>query len=361
MPAPLHRVAAALALCLAGTVVAQAAAAQTFGGRVLDRGTGLPLRGALVTLHDSAGAQHARAVADSTGIFYVAAPGAGRYRLRFSVGVGSAGETPLVAVAADGFEQGEYALDVDPDPVYFEFQVERAAAALVVVEPGYPPALQRRGISGRVVAQFVVDTTGRVVPATFTTVESTDSLFSRAVREAVVRMRFEPAQLRGRPVRQLVHEPFVFRSAAAVAQLAVGTTPADSGRARYEFEVERPVVARNTASPSYPSRMQAEGLGGRVIAQFVVDTTGQVEQETFRVIESTDVEFTIAVRRSLPRMRFEPAEVRGRKVRQLVQQPFVFSMGRGVQLPPSMRPGAPPFGASITDPTRRPPTGVPPA
>jgi protein TonB len=38
--------------------------------------------------------------------------------------------------------------------------------------------------------------------------------------------------------------------------------------------------------------------------------------------------FEQAVRSALPNMRFLPAEIGGRKVKQLVQQPFVFALQR---------------------------------
>ena len=50
---------------------------------------------------------------------------------------------------------------------------------------------------------------------------------------------------------------------------------------------------------------------------------------TFEVIRSDHDAFTTAVRNALPSMRFFPAEVGGRKVKQLVQQPFTFSLTKG--------------------------------
>lgn len=96
----------------------------------------------------------------------------------------------------------------------------------------------------------------------------------------------------------------------------------------FEFQVEKPVVSLNNAQPNYPGMLQSQGVAGQVIAQFTVDTTGRVEPNSFKVIESSHDLFTSAVRNVLPRMRFQPAEVGGRKVRQLVQQPFVFSIGK---------------------------------
>ena len=63
-----------------------------------------------------------------------------------------------------------------------------------------------------------------------------------------------------------------------------------------------------------------------MLAQFVVDTTGRVEVATFKVIRKSHDLFEAAVRSALPQMRFLAAEVGGRKVKQLVQQPFVFAL-----------------------------------
>ena len=65
-----------------------------------------------------------------------------------------------------------------------------------------------------------------------------------------------------------------------------------------------------------------------MLVQFVVDTAGRVETSTFKVLRQSHNEFEAAVRGALPKMRFLPAELKGRRVRQLVQQPFVFALAR---------------------------------
>jgi protein TonB len=102
----------------------------------------------------------------------------------------------------------------------------------------------------------------------------------------------------------------------------------DNNQTYFEFQVEKPVVALNNTSPTYPGMLQSQGVSGTVIAQFVVDTTGRVDVSTFKVIESSHELFTSAVKNVLPRMRFAAAEVGGRKVKQLVQQPFQFNIGK---------------------------------
>ena len=65
---------------------------------------------------------------------------------------------------------------------------------------------------------------------------------------------------------------------------------------------------------------------GEVLAQFVVDADGRYEPGSFKVLKSSHELFTQAVKNALPNMRFYPAEVGGKKVKQLVQQPFTFSL-----------------------------------
>ncbi len=66
------------------------------------------------------------------------------------------------------------------------------------------------------IAQFVVDTSGRVDMSTFRTVRATDELFVRSVRRALSEWRFRPAEAGGRRVRQLVEMPLVCRMKGSV-------------------------------------------------------------------------------------------------------------------------------------------------
>ena len=53
------------------------------------------------------------------------------------------------------------------------------------------------------------------------------------------------------------------------------------------------------------------------------------KRDSFKVLKSSHQLFTQAVKDALPMMLFRPAEVGGEKVRQLVQQPFTFSLSGG--------------------------------
>lgn len=109
-----------------------------------------------------------------------------------------------------------------------------------------------------------------------------------------------------------------------------GKGPVPQGDQPYfDFQVEKPVVAApGSQGPAYPDMLRSAGIEGQVLAQFVVDTTGRADMATFKALKSDNDLFTTAVKNALQRMRFLPAEVGGRKVKQLVQQPFQFSLNR---------------------------------
>ena len=97
----------------------------------------------------------------------------------------------------------------------------------------------------------------------------------------------------------------------------------------FEFQVEKPVVpAPGSISPRYPDMLRQAGVEGEVLAQFVVDTTGKAEAGSLKILKSSHDMFVQSVKNALPQMKFIPAEVGGRKVKQLVQQPFTFSISK---------------------------------
>ncbi|HEY4733739.1 MAG TPA: TonB family protein [Gemmatimonadaceae bacterium] len=82
---------------------------------------------------------------------------------------------------------------------------------------------------------------------------------------------------------------------------------------------------------SFPPSLFAAGVEGLVIAEFVVDTTGRIEDGTLGIVSSTAPLFTEAVRVALATASYVPAIKDGHPVRQFVQQPFEFSVNRPVR------------------------------
>ncbi len=268
--------------------------------------------------------------------------------------------------------------------VYFESQVNRpAVSAPGSSGPKYPSDLKAQGVEGRVIAMFVVDTTGRAEMGTLRVLRSSHPSFTAAVQEALPNMRFLAAQIGTRKVKQLVQAPMIFDLAndgipgdASIAEpLPTGEPPgvnvlepwrtvvlgpkdnasrpvplspptAERQPARpatasvqppqvaqngiyFESQVEEPVkAAPGTVGPKYPESLKNGGKSGKVLVQFVVHEDGKADIASFRVLKSDDPLMEAAVREALPTMTFVPAKIGGRRVKQLVQQPFTFSLSR---------------------------------
>jgi TonB family protein len=96
-----------------------------------------------------------------------------------------------------------------------------------------------------------------------------------------------------------------------------------------EFQVETPAMVRRAVAPVYQATLLRNRTEGEVLVQFVVNESGVPEMGTFRVVRSTNVEFTEAVRVAVQSTRFAPARLNGSAVRQVVQQPFAFALRSG--------------------------------
>jgi protein TonB len=114
--------------------------------------------------------------------------------------------------AAGGFSTGvETKTAVREDNTYFEFQVEKPVMqAPNSPSPQYPDILRQAGVEGEALVSFVVDTSGRADVASFKVIRTTHDLFATAVKNALPRMRFIPAEVGAQKVRQLVQQPFSF-------------------------------------------------------------------------------------------------------------------------------------------------------
>ncbi|MBA3918807.1 MAG: hypothetical protein C0516_09510 [Gemmatimonas sp.] len=79
--------------------------------------------------------------------------------------------------------------------------------------------------------------------------------------------------------------------------------------------------------PEYPTQLRSQGLMGRVVARFAVDTNGRVMPGTAAIVSETHREFGQSVCQFLKRARFQPVPVDGRKRTVTVAAaPFEFSI-----------------------------------
>jgi TonB family protein len=101
----------------------------------------------------------------------------------------------------------------DPAPVglYSARLVEEPPELLAAPLPVYPERLRQARIEGLVVLEVIVDTTGKVEPASIRVVQSAHPGFVEPARTYVRDAVFRPARVAGRAVRVLVRVPIAFR------------------------------------------------------------------------------------------------------------------------------------------------------
>ncbi len=93
---------------------------------------------------------------------------------------------------------------------------------------------------------------------------------------------------------------------------------------------ELPIPLVGNPPPAYPTVLARSHVGGQVVVEFRIDSTGVVDLASLRVVQSTNALFTDAVRGVLPQLRFLPAQLGEHSVGVTVRQPFLFTVRAGV-------------------------------
>jgi hypothetical protein len=100
----------------------------------------------------------------------------------------------------------------------------------------------------------------------------------------------------------------------------------DEGKVFVHTDVDRAAFPDSgmLVRPVYPDSLFDEMVGGRVIAEFVVDTNGKAIMDTFSAITYTHRQFVEPVRRAVREQHFQPAYRRNGFVMQVLHLPFDF-------------------------------------
>ena len=111
--------------------------------------------------------------------------------------------------------------------------------------------------------------------------------------------------------------------------VAGGTGPVDvKAEVFTEAELDDPVQVISMPNPRYPPVLQSAGIAGSVDMQWIVDTTGHAEGNSFKVLKSSHQAFEEPAREAVMKAVFKPAKFHGKAVRQLVQQRVSFKIGQ---------------------------------
>jgi len=217
---PLRRILLATAI-LALTRSAANAQPPAQSGLARDARLGTPLACLHVALLDSAERAVAHSVTDSAGTFVLVAPAPGVYRVGFEI----LGWERLVG-PVDTLRDGEMRERVYPltfgatgdgivpaaEPRGAGGAGWRSAAATIPdADIRFPKSMRESGTAGSVVAQYVVDASGRVRSDSWRPIASTHPDYLAALRAHAPAMRYDPARLDGQPVCQLVRNQVRFQ------------------------------------------------------------------------------------------------------------------------------------------------------
>ncbi|MEO8193047.1 MAG: TonB family protein [Gemmatimonadales bacterium] len=127
-------------------------------------------------------------------------------------GKGAAGGSSTGTEGSSGTKEGAGGgTAIDTNKNYAEFEVERQVTAISGTDVSYPESMRTSGAEGEVMAEFVVNENGRVESGTFKVLSSSNAAFTQAVKNALPRMRFRPAQIGKTNVSQVVQQAFVFK------------------------------------------------------------------------------------------------------------------------------------------------------
>ena len=240
--------------------------------------------------------------------------------------------------------------------------------------PRFPRELEDKDVIGESVVAFVIDTTGHVELETASFLNNARPEFEKAVCEFLPTARFQPFVVVDRKWRVLLVEMFAFNKLMVRDTARLRAASDLSARSQEEFstepidkvvahlvplphcdglasasgppsasappsDIQSSAVARFsdpeeiTAVPlasvkapivrpeiRYPRELESMQLAGAAVVAFVIDTTGAIEPGTVTFLNKPRVEFAAAVCMSLPRYRYAPVLVDGRKRRVLTVQ-----------------------------------------
>jgi protein TonB len=113
-----------------------------------------------------------------------------------------------------------------------------------------------------------------------------------------------------------------------IAAGIVGGTGPVTGEVFLEAQLDDPVQPISIPTPRYPPVLQSAGIAGSVDLQYVVDTTGHAEPNSFKVLKTTHQAFVDPAEEAIKKGVFKPAKFKGQPVRQLVQQRISFKSGQ---------------------------------
>ena len=170
-------------------------------------------------------------------------------------------------------------------------------------DPQYPYVMQRFGIQGHVVVEFVVDATGVVRNPVI--VASDNPAFDEAAMEAILKWKFQPATVGGRNVNTLARQTIVFQMDFGGNDTFRITGHADQSKLPPELRFDTPPKILGVQIPVYPYAQRRDDTRGKAEATMLIDGQGRVT--AVKVRQADRPEFGLALTAALEGFTFDPA------------------------------------------------------
>jgi len=150
--------------------------------------------------------------------------------------------------------------DITAGHVLAESVVDEPPERVFAPDPIYPELLRRAGIRGAVVMQAILDTTGRVEPASLKVLVRAHPALEESAKQALLATQYRPARVHGRAVRVLIQTAYTWvepGTAHVYSRIAVESLAIYSGQ-RFRAAIER-YARGSTAKWMIPSLLEASG------------------------------------------------------------------------------------------------------
>jgi TonB family protein len=194
-----------------------------------------------------------------------------------------------------------------------EFRITAAVVSKIPeiikrVLPVYPLEMQRAGIRGDVVVDFIVDRHGNVLNPF--AISSNNPAFEEPAILAVSQWKFKPGTVGGRAVNTHMQVPVQFEMDGYEG----GYTDSNQGDYAYKFDgapaIHSPIAIRSVRNAVWPYEMRRDGVTGHAEARALVDPSGTVIR--VEILKATKPEFGLALEAAMDGFSFVPSGPRGK-------------------------------------------------
>jgi TonB family protein len=195
------------------------------------------------------------------------------------------------------------------------------------IKPVYPPEAISQNIQGKVFVKVTIDTKGRVLKAEIA--NGINQSLNKAALEAVGRMEFTPAIVKGRSTKISTAIPISFILAAenypTDTKVELDIKENEPDPRVFELVEKEPAPVKLT-KPVYPQSAIKKKITGLVILRVLVSKTGKPIKTL--IIKADNKIFIEPAKEAAMKTTFTPAIKNGQPVLCWINIPFKFTIGQ---------------------------------